>query len=83
MYQPGGARLRLAVTVARMLLPPCETMSRSTRRWLPSKEWVVTPFLMRFAHRIAPACGDAIARVSPYAHRSGTLEITGRGPRNR
>src|SRR5882762_1136587 len=65
MYQPGGARLGLWVRVALMTPPACEAMSRSTRRWPQSNEWVVTQLLMMLTQRIFPAAAEVILTVCP------------------
>jgi hypothetical protein len=65
MYQPGGARFGLAGTLAWSESLALATISRSTRRWPLSKEWVVTPFLISEAHRIPDACGVGMVMVWP------------------
>ena len=60
MYHPGGVMFGFSGTVAVTFQPARLVIGRSTSRWLPSKEWVVTQFLMRLAHLMAAACGELI-----------------------
>ncbi len=52
MYQPGGARFRLLVTVTVRVLPLTEFIVRFTNRCSASRPWVVAIGLIRLTHRM-------------------------------
>ena len=60
MYQPGGVMFGFCGIFAVTTPFARPVISRLTNRWLPSKECVVTQFLIRLTHRMFADCGDVI-----------------------
>lgn len=60
MYQPGGAKFLLFVSVTVRLLPEAELIVKSTSRCSVSQEWVVALGLTKLAHLMFEAWGVLI-----------------------